>query len=1387
MLGNFLAKTLAGSAVGYITNYLAIKMLFSEYFKTPIGKDKKTGKKKYWSLGGVVVKERQEFESQISRLVESEVIHHKALAEQLKEEEVKKTFDKILQSFFQEDLTKSTNSTNRIAYIPEIDNSFDTIKESLQKNLNQLLENFIQHFQENFEPKDIISEAQIKHILTNLWEVYENFIEKNPSTQVFLAKLIKELSQNNIQYFIKGETSQIIIDNLKNLLKDLHNSLRFTQASTIEALLENIWLCFGVEAFVKNQIKELLSKSVTDILGKDITQELLQNLKKQIAELLQGEIGEEILRIVLKKLLEILKNQSITLMELLPNNLQSNFEKFLVQELPALIEKLVIWVQSKKYDLDNLIENRFRNNTSALGRVLIDIFVGSIAQYIGVEKRIVKLINDKKPDEIAQQASQELKKFLEKNTIGEIIGKLNEQYVFEEILPFLQSNIEKEWEKISLKPLQNWLEKPINTWLSTERVGDIAVKNLYQWFTIELKENWIYSEKLSNALQKLIAQEYEKLLNTYVSKWIKIEENKQYIDDLRKFILTNLQDNKKSIIDFLYKKFEEILLDKDEFNINSSFKKYASDNINEWFDSFTSREYRKIRVSQIKKSLENLQHSSIDKNLSHYIQQALDKNLEEWMKGRVEGTVKSSLNNLKDNQLRAMIYKALGNELRPLSIFGAILGTGTGAILSFLAPASANLSTWAIPALAYGATGWGTNWLAIRMLFKPYNPVKIPKINIVLPFTPGVVAKNQERFSNSMGRFIGDRLLDRDRLQNTFQENEGRLKTSIQDIVKDDDFALLQKLWEQNQEQIIENLLNWLWDFWQKPSLEQRSKEIVDWLKTYENQDLNNLSTQKLANQIIEFTENESFWKNLQKAIDEGLHKVLEKNQRVDELIPEKWQNFIQEKVYDFAIIEIQKLPQRLDKENFLQWLPAEKIREFLEKQLSKNLNQLLKNEQKKKFQEDLSNFLKNKLQSEEVLELIFERIDRNLGTELDATKKINQVFGGKLIDLLEKNLSNILKHILNRGIALMQSNRENIVEKVYQEADKASSFAFAYSGAIEKTTRDLIDEEIPNFFEKEFETLTNILHEELNRLGEVSLEKINLLHLNQSKLKNNLSNILNNDILLRKIEEITNLILEEKIFKTNLSKLLGIEISALERKVQELIKSILPNLQIYLSEKLESKEKIEECLPNLKELLEVIIKQRIFAVRLQTFTGEIIDNFTQNISENIINFFKNSETIKTEKSAFIQNILIEIKNIPIKEWLNFEELEQNLLKLLEKLKKDSIHQSFFKNTLGDYLEKSLKDLPKNISSNTKEHILKVSLEALSSSISKNIHQLINALEFKKIVVREIRDMNPIELEKLFYGFAGKYFKYLIGYGFGFGVLFGLLIDIAVFLLLQLF
>lgn len=62
-------------------------------------------------------------------------------------------------------------------------------------------------------------------------------------------------------------------------------------------------------------------------------------------------------------------------------------------------------------------------------------------------------------------------------------------------------------------------------------------------------------------------------------------------------------------------------------------------------------------------------------------------------------------------------------------------------------------------------TGYITNWIAVKMMFRPLHPIKIG--SFTLPFTPGLIPRNKERLATSIGNAISNDLLSEETLKNS--------------------------------------------------------------------------------------------------------------------------------------------------------------------------------------------------------------------------------------------------------------------------------------------------------------------------------------------------------------------------------------------------------------------------------------------------------------------------------------------------------------------------------------------------------------------------------------------------------------------------------------------
>ena len=93
--------------------------------------------------------------------------------------------------------------------------------------------------------------------------------------------------------------------------------------------------------------------------------------------------------------------------------------------------------------------------------------------------------------------------------------------------------------------------------------------------------------------------------------------------------------------------------------------------------------------------------------------------------------------------------------------------------------------------------GYVTNWIAVKMMFRPLKPIKIGKLT--LPFTPGIIPKNKGRLAESIGNTISNNLLTNEDIKkillsdevkskikaeiNTYLKTNSENETSVKDLI----------------------------------------------------------------------------------------------------------------------------------------------------------------------------------------------------------------------------------------------------------------------------------------------------------------------------------------------------------------------------------------------------------------------------------------------------------------------------------------------------------------------------------------------------------------------------------------------------------------------------
>ena len=77
------------------------------------------------------------------------------------------------------------------------------------------------------------------------------------------------------------------------------------------------------------------------------------------------------------------------------------------------------------------------------------------------------------------------------------------------------------------------------------------------------------------------------------------------------------------------------------------------------------------------------------------------------------------------------------------------------------------------PMMVGGVIGYFTNWLAIKMLFRPHEEKRV--LGLKIPFTPGLIPKERYRMSKSIGNAIGEHLLTPEKIKEVLSSEETQI------------------------------------------------------------------------------------------------------------------------------------------------------------------------------------------------------------------------------------------------------------------------------------------------------------------------------------------------------------------------------------------------------------------------------------------------------------------------------------------------------------------------------------------------------------------------------------------------------------------------------------
>ncbi|MGU8595752.1 DUF445 family protein [Clostridium perfringens] len=427
------------------------------------------------------------------------------------------------------------------------------------------------------------------------------------------------------------------------------------------------------------------------------------------------------------------------------------------------------------------------------------------------------------------------------------------------------------------------------------------------------------------------------------------------------------------------------------------------------------------------------------------------------------------------------------------------------------------MKIYIIGALIGAVIGYITNWLAIKMLFRPREAKYI--FGMKLPFTPGLIPKEKSRIANKVGETVGTHLLNSDSLSKALKDD--KIKAKFNEVAKEK----------------INQVIN------SNSTLEESLKNTLG--ENYYA--LKGSMIDNIAKTILESIQEEEFKNKVKFYIVDSIKERLNKN-------PEKIVDFINSNKFREVIIntlEEEKTRDIIGKALLKEVKSLEKEDLTIEEVIPENIKPYIE-EYVKSQKDTLVDIIKNLLRDDEVSHKIKSAINDNIPSIVSMFLSGDVIYG-KLVSLVDKSLSEEenKEYICDAALAFvhesMKKKVSDVINNVGEEKLQVISDALGDKISKKLNTEENIDSIISKLNCKisSFNSYEEIIKVLFNDYENILIDNIDSM----------ISQIVNNNQLSGEISKII-----EKVFDKFLQNSLN-DICYNKQNLENSIMSILDNL----------------------------------------------------------------------------------------------------------------------------------------------------------------------------------------------------------------------------------
>lgn len=1376
---------ISGGISGYITNKYAVNMLFKEY--TPL------------KLGGVVKKKREKFIEEISELVERDIINSTTLQAEISNKNFKPYMEQISEFFFEKGLKGNLGNT-KVCEVSDFSNSVVKGEEFIRKNLYMILPEVLENLLSNINLEDILTDKQISQIVGSGYDLLVDEIEKSSTLNEFISDFYNENSNVILPEIISEEVQRKLIKNIKENIIKIADKNILADEESCELFIDRIFEAIDTSKILVKFQETVGDRPINKYITASEEKEIVLKLYNKMNEFISSTKGRELILSFIKELYLIGKDTDFTIYEILPPKMEESLSQFIKTIIPKVMPHISDWISSNKVSFDEMIEEAIDEAIDGMDANIKKLIIskvrnalmGDVSSKNDIVNKIINYFNDNSGDDSYNKLASNIISYLKDKKIKDIIKLLERQEILslERVVEFIIKQFNLNGKNILESIIKAQFSKNINKFIKLDLVSLFNTKLKPALYRSIFKNKEKLNEKLNNVIEEFINTKSNELFNKKLSQILTDNQIFNVSNKFGKLTSNFLKSNKAMYKEKIEKNIISKVKNMSLISILGSHRvdisEYIVDNsmvlYKETVDKYKEHEVKELICTYFNK--EQLSDILINKGYPTLISK-----LPDLLDGNIKKFAKNNLNKYDEDEICDIVQEFMGNQLKPLSVFGGILGTVVGVIYQLIFPDS--IGRYGFPGsvlnlimslLIMAGIGYITNLVALWMIFHPYKENKIiAKIPFFKKFALGYIPAHKNQFAVGMAKLIDEELLNKEEINKSFNLHKNNTKSVLMNLVTNSNYQILINLIRTKKEDLSKYIYNGILKYCGNNS--GLSKGISEKI---EESKFNKLIKKDYALNII--PKLISSISNAKNYLADISQRKLSSNDCVNKILPEK------------LSYEIKKYTQAQIEKSIEEKLNGNRQLDFMSMIINNYKNDydlIIKKSCKEIFDEDFLDDIKNNFEikaqsyiSNNFKGYVNSYIKQFLNSGLDENNDIGSMFNGKVKEVIDNNIYTLTTRISDKAILYLQNNKEELAFTVQETIKNSLNFfekiaygTFGGDDIAYRTVEIILYKKLPIMIKNEIGKLMNIAKFTLdNNIYPIKISslKIKADEINTVMLIDNIFEQFNNKIDLKQyINKSSNLVLESLISTPIIEYLKLCNLHSLD----------LVNKKFYNEANIIKEDIYGELNTNAQDISKIVeqfLDEKVMIPLLDLYNSQVFDGIDskdiEDVVNNILNLIVFSKCTKKHLTAFGESLYDnKLSEMPIKQIIDCDMLNKDIQIIVDNILKDKEFNDINMNLIGRVVQNAIDNNLDFITNGTKNYLVNQTIETGLSSINEYIVPILQEINLKNITNKQIELLNPREIHILFNSFAGDFFSKLRFYGV-FGFVFGINVWLSIVL-----